>query len=806
MDAAGMSVLRIFNVNANMLIKECVTHDYCCKVATTVFLLQKLYSNSVVQQIAQQCFIHSHYFLLYESKVQYDTLCVMNMSMVCKALNIICEMEYFGLEHWTPNQKETRTHQWINLRNRLSQDSGSSSSIQLMLAIRVKFWVPVHLILQESARNLFYMQAKVDLIEGRLLAKDWNNAAKLSALLCQADGIRFNEACLKAKCPQNLKTNIHQEQLNHKEKKEKEPVLAFKKRRLSKQKSVESFDMPTTTTTTATVAALTTAIALGNGTLQENTGTTGTTTATTTSSSQSSSSSSSSTSNNNNGTQQKQRPQLQRQSYSLGSTSASTSSSGSSIFSSILNSTSNINSTTSTSNTTINAASTSTTNNSSTSSSSSSSSTSASSTTNNGSSSHCLKNFPFCTSSTSTSSNLLTSSNSLLNQNNNNNNNNLSNNNNNSIINDEQNLQKQTENDEDDKNSPLRIYEDYLIQPTDLNSPYPDEFLRKIAIEHAKLAKLKMSPKSAKYWLLKEIQDLPGYGEEVFSGFTGNENSERCDVAVGAHGISVYKGGEKSSIPFSAIAAAKSLRRAFKLDYVNDHNERKELEIKLPKHCIAAGLYRSITERHAFYVCDKVRVVVTSQFTRDLKGTIASMFKEDTELGKRYVFDIQRTCREVHDQARRILYERGIEITATAGTTTTPNGLINGNNDIERYTIPSVDLINGKVDQAIKEKEEREATIERCVGSRITEAMTCKICMDREINSMFNPCGHVTACSNCAAKCERCPNCRIKIINVVKVFLPTELRNSTAKNHLQQQQQQQSLNDKHQGVLIEASN
>lgn len=160
---------------------------------------------------------------------------------------------------------------------------------------------------------------------------------------------------------------------------------------------------------------------------------------------------------------------------------------------------------------------------------------------------------------------------------------------------------------------------------------------------------------------------------------------------------------------------------------------------------MAAGLYRSITERHAFYVCDKVRVVVTTQFTRDLKGTIASMFKEDTELGKRYVFDIQRTCREVHDQARRILYERGIEI----------SGGCCQNDEIDRY-LPTVELVNSNneksVEDAIKLKEEREAAIERCVDNRITEAMTCKICMDKEINAMFNPCRHVTACSTCATK------------------------------------------------------
>lgn len=210
------------------------------------------------------------------------------------------------------------------------------------------------------------------------------------------------------------------------------------------------------------------------------------------------------------------------------------------------------------------------------------------------------------------------------------------------------------------------------------------------------------------------------------------------------------------------------------------------MEIKLPKHAIAAGLYRSITERHAFYVCDKVRGVVTNQFTRDLKGTIASMFKEDTELGKRYVFDIQRTCREVHDQARRTLHERGIEITAQSTSTVDDitrylplttvksvgeNGASCVSNGVSSNTAGSERLLGGngigvnvisdnngcisvagKVDLAIREKEEREAAIERCVDTRISEAMTCKICMDRAINTMFNPCCHVMACSQCAAR------------------------------------------------------
>lgn len=215
------------------------------------------------------------------------------------------------------------------------------------------------------------------------------------------------------------------------------------------------------------------------------------------------------------------------------------------------------------------------------------------------------------------------------------------------------------------------------------------------------------------------------------------------------------------------------------------------MDIKLPKHCIAAGLYRSITERHAFYVCDKVRGVVTNQFTRDLKGTIASMFKEDTELGKKYIFDIRQTSREVIEEARRILHKRGIVSTVndneTSGTDvddmTHLMPIMKGFGDSSTTTSTtdasgSVSSMAIKLDLVLREKEEREAAIERCVDTRISEAMTCKICMDRAINTMFNPCCHVMACDQCAARCDKCPSCRVKVTDVVKIYLPPELRSS----------------------------
>lgn len=345
-------------------------------------------------------------------------------------------MEYFGLEHWVPNQKESRTHQWINLRNRLSCDGGSGSGIQLMLALRVKFWVPVHFILQESARNLFYMQAKADLLDGRLKTKNWSVAAKLAALLCQADGLRFNETSVTSECPlkirkeqerlksQQIEQEHMQSQQQHyqhqsnnssiKERKERDHVLSFKKRRLSKQKSVENIDnspplsFPSTSSNSPTTGGLN---ALGN-TLHQ-------------------------TDNNK----------------------------------------------------------------------------STSSTNQN------LTKVPSDGNSTC------------------------------------DNIDKQKETDESIEKriaaSPLRIYQDYIIRPVNEDSSeLPEGFLKQIAVEHGKLSMLKMSPKSAKYWLLQEIQDLPGYGEEVFSGVTTSENSQRCDIAVGAHGIKVAAGDSEKKYVF----------------------------------------------------------------------------------------------------------------------------------------------------------------------------------------------------------------------------------------------------------------
>lgn len=127
---------------------------------------------------------------------------------VCKNLGFTCETEYFGLVECSKNGSsfrsetdgniQSRTAQyfnWINLRNPLGQHKNTGQPYSL--DFRVKFWVPPHLVIQDNVRNMFYMQAKSDLLNGRLQATSWQHSAELGALLAHADEVIFDSNAIK---------------------------------------------------------------------------------------------------------------------------------------------------------------------------------------------------------------------------------------------------------------------------------------------------------------------------------------------------------------------------------------------------------------------------------------------------------------------------------------------------------------------------------------------------------------------------------------------------------------------------------
>lgn len=51
-----------------------------------------------------------------------------------------------------------------------------------------------------------------------------------------------------------------------------------------------------------------------------------------------------------------------------------------------------------------------------------------------------------------------------------------------------------------------------------------------------------------------------------------------------------------------------------------------------------------------------------------------------------------------------------------------------------------------------------------------SDALLCKICMDRERGVVFQPCGHLVSCWKCAQLISDCPVCRRPILHVIKTY------------------------------------
>jgi len=52
----------------------------------------------------------------------------------------------------------------------------------------------------------------------------------------------------------------------------------------------------------------------------------------------------------------------------------------------------------------------------------------------------------------------------------------------------------------------------------------------------------------------------------------------------------------------------------------------------------------------------------------------------------------------------------------------------------------------------------------------IPEAEACKVCMDRVINCVLLPCGHMCVCKKCTVQLALCPMCRASVKDAPLVF------------------------------------
>nr|XP_009861189.1 E3 ubiquitin-protein ligase MYLIP [Ciona intestinalis] len=286
--------------------------------------------------------------------------------------------------------------------------------------------------------------------------------------------------------------------------------------------------------------------------------------------------------------------------------------------------------------------------------------------------------------------------------------------------------------------------------------------------EHLQLRGSSKSSVVSKF--LAEVTTLPTYGTECYHikletnsppNTTTNQSTNSPTLSrryhlnvilrVGPRGIEVLgeDNQEIKKIPFKAIQLATHSGKMIDIHIYTDDGSVTTMNFRTVSESHSNALYRIITEMLAFYTWDTVHSSVMHQHSLDFKGHFFALFRpNDSDMGKQYVFDIQRTSREVYDNARRILYRKQQLVQ-------------NNHNEVHGSSPPKSSNIP---------EDEVEVLRERL--SMISDALTCRVCLDAEIDSAFVPCGHQVCCKYCAARCEKCPICRQHVQEFLTVFHP----------------------------------
>ncbi|XP_037119911.1 E3 ubiquitin-protein ligase MYLIP-A-like [Syngnathus acus] len=270
-----------------------------------------------------------------------------------------------------------------------------------------------------------------------------------------------------------------------------------------------------------------------------------------------------------------------------------------------------------------------------------------------------------------------------------------------------------------------------------------------------------LSQASVEYQALQLVSSLEHYGVEWH--WARDASGQRLAIGVGPEGIAVSKEDFSliDRVSYPVIQIATQSGKTVYLTVTKDNNESVVLMFKLISNRAASGLYRAITETHAFYRCDTVTDAVMMQYSRDFKGHLASLFlNENINLGKKYVFDIRRTSKEVYDHARRALYNAGVGdlMSCTGGRRSPPS------RSPSRQDVSDDDDDCGSCRQSRQLQERLH---------KLQEALLCMLCCEEQINAAFCPCGHLVCCRTCADQLQLCPVCRSEVEHVQHVYLPT---------------------------------
>ncbi|KAH3773999.1 E3 ubiquitin-protein ligase MYLIP-like [Dreissena polymorpha] len=300
----------------------------------------------------------------------------------------------------------------------------------------------------------------------------------------------------------------------------------------------------------------------------------------------------------------------------------------------------------------------------------------------------------------------------------------------------------------DRRTNQMNLYKSLLTSIAKHVEPTP-ELVDSIIECHKDLGDL--SKDSALTQVLQLAEEMPKYGTEFYEATSAD--SDVNHVGISPSGVCLLNSNMNliERILYPMILKAEHHGRVVVLKVVNDNGTFRDLEFRLISHPSANSMYRCITEMHSFFFCDTVQPEVSTQFCRDFKGTLASLFNEKTKLGLDYVFDIKRTLREALDHTRRVMFKANLN---------TPSG----------DACPSPERENSDCEFKQLNVEKRCQVLEETI-ERISETYRCCVCRDNELSAVLIPCGHPT-CLDCGKQLSLCPLCRAKIENVQQLFLP----------------------------------
>lgn len=212
-------------------------------------------------------------------------------------------------------------------------------------------------------------------------------------------------------------------------------------------------------------------------------------------------------------------------------------------------------------------------------------------------------------------------------------------------------------------------------------------------------------------------------------------------------------------------------------------SQSQRVTYKLKNESDAVALFRTFTEFHTFYQCNSVKRSVVDQCTRTLFGRFVSVILPSNDIGKTYLFDVQRTRRQAYSHAWNEMNSfRHSNMSRVPGSRS-------------RYSVSefrpvqsplscrkclgsrrknvTVDLEETK-DLSDFDIEAMQSDELKRVVRHMQDARICQICMDAEVATAFCPCGHVVCCVECSAMCKECPLCRSQITYSQRVFFPCQ--------------------------------